>query len=114
MKPLLLVDIFKYLTNSSSITKIGSRYGYYALGDAYNITGMHQHRNKVVLVEFRFNDFTFSQYNHWKFTCEKQLIIAKPTVNYYAGTGINWRSPQEKRFDKLECKELNNHFMAKT
>ena len=109
MKPLLLVDIFKYLTNSSSITKIGSRYGYYALGDAYNITGMHQHRNKVVLVEFRFNDFTFSQYNHWKFMCDYPQSVSKPTIYYYAGTGIDWSSPQERRFDRLERKKLNNY-----
>ena len=114
MKPQLLTDIVDYLTSHRSITKVGGRYGYYALGDAYDITGMNEHRNKIVLVEFRFNDFIFSQYNHWKFTCEKQLIIAKPTVNYYAGTGSDLRSPQERRFDKLERKELNNYFIAKT
>ncbi len=114
MKPQLLTDIFNYLISSRSITKVGGRHGYYALGDAYEITGMNERQNKIVLVEFRFNDFTFSQYNHWKFMCNKQFGIAKPTVNYYAGTGIDWRSPQERRFDKLESKELNNHSMVKT
>lgn len=108
MKPQLLADIFNYLINNRSITKVGGRHGYYALGDAYKITGMNEHKDKIVLVEFRFNDFTFSQYNYWKLICNRQSILAKPTINYYVGTGIDWKSPQERRFDRLERKELKN------
>ena len=108
MKPQFLPEIFNYLTNRPNCTKVGSKHGYYALGDAYNITGMYEHRNKIVLVELRFGNFTFSQYNHWKFICDQRSILANPTVYYYAGTGINWRSPRERRFDRLERKGLRN------
>lgn len=51
--------------------------GFYALGDAYLLSGKNaQYKNQVVLVEHRGK----SQINHWDFTCSRSECKNQPTI----------------------------------
>lgn len=65
MKPKTPQEILEYLIENPT-KKVGSKHGYFVLGDAYRISGCSEfYKGQLILVEFRFGDRFFSQLNHW-------------------------------------------------
>lgn len=65
MKPRSKQEIFNYLVENPT-KKVGTQLGYYVLGDAYKISGYSNfYKGQLILVEFRFGFYYFSQLNHW-------------------------------------------------
>lgn len=95
-KPTGYANVFSYLLDNHHVKRVGTIFGYFALGDAYTISGNNPfYQGQLVLVEFCFGQFTRSQKNHWGCRIERRPGHPAPTVFANLKSGQEWKNPQE-------------------